>query len=67
MKKALVVGIDDYPAAPLNGCVNDATEVASKLETNGDGSPNFGIVRITSDNENVTSARLMESIRQPAG
>ena len=23
-RKALVVGIDDYPECPLNGCVNDA-------------------------------------------
>ena len=62
MKKALVVGIDDYPTAPLKGCVNDTIEVASKFETNGDGSPNFGIVRITSNEENVTSARLMEAL-----
>lgn len=38
MRKALVVGIDDYPSAPLHGCINDATSFASIIENNGDGS-----------------------------
>ena len=42
-RKALVVGIDDYPCMPLNGCVNDATDMKDLLETNGDGSPNFEV------------------------
>lgn len=43
-QKALVVGIDNYPKAALHGCVNDATEVASLLKKNGDGSPNFSVI-----------------------
>lgn len=43
MKKALVVGIDNYPAAPLRGCVNDASAFANTMEKNGDGSPNFAV------------------------
>jgi hypothetical protein len=43
MKRALVVGIDDYPTNPLGGCVNDAVAVATLLEKNGDGSPNFSV------------------------
>lgn len=62
MRKALVVGIDDYSTSPLTGCVNDAIEVTSKLETNGDGSPNFGIVRLTSNDETITSAKLMVAL-----
>lgn len=42
-RKALVVGIDEYPGAPLFGCVNDAVAVAALLESNGDGSPNFDV------------------------
>jgi hypothetical protein len=42
MRKALIVGINDYPSAPLNGCINDAMAVANLIESNGDGSPNFG-------------------------
>lgn len=62
MRKALIVGIDDYPTSPLNGCVNDAIEIASKLETNGDGSPNFGVNCITSNKIEVTSALLVEAL-----
>jgi hypothetical protein len=44
MKKALCVGINNYPSAPLSGCINDATCVTVLLEKNGDGSPNFDVV-----------------------
>jgi hypothetical protein len=43
MKKALIVGINNYPTSLLHGCINDATEVANLLETNGDGSRNFDV------------------------
>lgn len=62
MRKALVVGIDDYPTAPLGGCVNDAHAIASVLETNGDGSPNFAVKLITCPSETVTRATLKEAI-----
>src|ERR1700743_3240296 len=43
-KGALLVGIDDYPGTnKLNGCVNDATALASLLENNEDGSFNFQV------------------------
>lgn len=43
MKKALIIGINDYPNSPLRGCINDACAVGGILETNGDGSPNFHV------------------------
>ncbi len=43
MKKALIVGINNYPFSPLNGCINDASALGSIIETNGDGSPNFDV------------------------
>lgn len=48
MRKALVVGINNYPKSPLRGCINDATSFCSIIETNGDGSPNFD-VRLVKD------------------
>ncbi len=61
MKKALVIGIDDYPNCPLNGCVNDASAIAELLRTNGDGSPNFDV----SLQLNVkTKANLLDSIEK---
>jgi hypothetical protein len=62
MRKALVVGINDYPKAPLRGCVNDANAVANIFETHGDGSPNFGIKLITSPGETVTRPKLKSEI-----
>lgn len=46
MRKALVVGIDDYPSAPLSGCVNDANSISQLLKRNGDGSPNFDVLQM---------------------
>src|SRR5689334_20308227 len=61
MKKALVIGIDDYSTSPLSGCVNDARAIATLLETNGDGSPNFSVRLLTSDTAPVTTASLMSA------
>lgn len=44
MRKALVVGIDDYSNFPLTGCVNDANCVAEFLSRHEDGSPNFDVL-----------------------
>lgn len=61
MRKALIVGIDDYPTAPLKGCVNDASAIATILESNGDGSPNFSIKVLTSG---VTRPILRDAIER---
>jgi len=62
MKKALVIGIDDYATSPLQGCVNDAVAVANMLEKNGDGSPNFDIRLLTSNTAPVNCDTLNEGI-----
>lgn len=64
MKKALIVGIDDYPTSPLSGCVNDAVAIANTLEKNGDGSPNFSIRLLASNQTNVSTAVLSEAISE---
>ncbi len=43
MRKALVVGINNYPSSPLHGCINDAIAIGTCIESNGDGSPNFSV------------------------
>lgn len=62
MRRALVVGINDYPGSPLAGCVNDATSIAGLLEVHGDGSPNFGVLLMTSPSTPVTRPVLREAI-----
>lgn len=42
-KKALVIGINDYPTAPLKGAINDAKIISDLLKINGTDSPNFVI------------------------
>lgn len=64
MRKALIIGIDKYPDTPLFGCENDAVAVASVLERNGDGSPNFSVSLLTSDKAPVTSALMHEKISE---
>ena len=61
MKKALVIGIDDYPSVPLNGCVNDANSMTELLQTNGDGSPNFEVSQL---NNISTKAEWLDSLEK---
>ncbi|CAN7273401.1 caspase family protein [Paenibacillus sp. LjRoot56] len=62
MRKALIVGIDDYPNAELSGCVSDATSISNLLERDGDGSPNFSILAMTSPPHQITRSQLREAI-----
>ena len=58
MKKALIVGINNYPSSPLSGCINDASGLASIMETHGDGSPNFD-VRLETDIQTKSELKKM--------
>jgi hypothetical protein len=62
MRKALVVGINDYPKSPLRGCVNDASAIANVFATHGDGAPNFEIKLLTSPSETITRPVLRSAI-----
>lgn len=70
-KLALLVGIDDYPAAPLSGCVNDAVKMHDLLQRNHDGSPNFDCRTLLSSDVRVERATLKREIEnlfeRPAG
>jgi hypothetical protein len=65
MKIALIVGVNYYPNSnPLFGCVNDAYEVKSVLERNGDGSINFDVKLMTSDSskDSINRGELKDNI-----
>lgn len=64
MKRALVIGIDDYgsPEKDLEGCVADAIAVGEKLATNGNGDPNFDVITYTSNDAKVTTELLDEGV-----
>lgn len=61
MRKALVVGINNYPSCPLNGCINDAVEVQALLARNGDGSKNFDAKLLT---DVMTKNQLTDEIKE---
>lgn len=64
MNKALVVGIDNYPSSPLSGCVADANTISELLEYNGDGSPNFSVVKLIAPTMEVSAGVLLEKIKE---
>ena len=61
MKKALIVGLNDYPGNELRWCNNDAVSVSELIETNGDGSPNFDVIPIIGK---CTSRNLKSAIHE---
>lgn len=64
MKRALLVGIDDYQSSPLQGCVADAKSMATLLERHADGGVNFNVRIATSDKEHVDRGRLRTILRE---
>ena len=62
MRRALLVGINDYPSAPLAGCVNDAKKMERVVRRHDDGQVNFDTQLLTSDQQRITRARLREAI-----
>jgi hypothetical protein len=64
MRRALIVGINDYIQSPLHGCIRDANAIAAVLESHGTGSPNFQVLLMTSPSDEVTRPRLREAIEK---
>lgn len=61
MKRALLVGIDEYDAfSPLAGCANDVDAAVPLLARNEDGSPNFDCQKRTSATHRVSRGSLLE-------
>ena len=63
MKRALLVGIDEYDhAARLAGCVNDVDAVRPLLARNADDSPNFECLVLTAPPLRIDRPRLLGAI-----
>jgi uncharacterized caspase-like protein len=62
MRKALVVGVDNYAANQLTGCVNDAYSLSAVLRVNGDGSPNFDVRTMTAPPMELEKSQLVEAV-----
>lgn len=61
VRKALVVGINNYPSAPLKGCCNDSEAIKDLLTNHGNGNPNFAVWQ---KNNVSTKAELRQLIEQ---
>ena len=66
MRKAVIIGIDDYPSHPLSGCVNDAKAMNDVLGKHGDSDEtlNFATKLVTSDDQKVTKSLVRKSVNQ---
>lgn len=64
MRKALIVGINDYPSAPLSGCVNDALSMKGVLERDGDGSPNFQVKLMVEPSDKISRVGLRRALTE---
>ena len=70
VKRALIVGVDDYPEDQLTGCCADAEALSQVLGRHANGEKNFECVTLTSPPSKVTRASLRASLyelfRDPA-
>ena len=62
MKKALIVGLNNYPTCPLSWCDDDAIAVKGLIESNGDGSPNFDVKSIIDSCSKSTLRSAIEEL-----
>jgi hypothetical protein len=62
MRRALLVGIDNYEHSALTGCVNDATSMRDLLARNEDGEPNFDCKLITAPDDYISKSFLREQL-----
>lgn len=68
MRRALCIGIDDYPFGALGGCVSDAERMTALLAKHHDGSPNFEcklmIAPAGGGHDLVTRVKLRQAVDQ---
>lgn len=65
MKRALLVGIDDYESySPLRGCVNDVAVLTPLLARHEDAAPNFACQPCTSATVRLTREVLLGAVKR---
>jgi Caspase domain len=63
-KRALLIGIDDYPEAPLLGCVADADAMASMLRAHANGERNYTVKTLTHPREAVGRSAIRAAMEE---
>ncbi len=64
MRKALLVGINDYPDCALAGCENDASRISTLLQRHHNGDPNFECEIHLSSRDSITRDFLRKSLHR---
>ncbi len=64
MRRALIIGIDDYGDDSLAGCVNDANRIAAILARHDDDAPNFTCKTLTAPAERITRTMLRKQLEE---
>jgi uncharacterized caspase-like protein len=67
MRKALVIGINEYPGCPLAGCENDASRITGLLHRHYDDAPNFECQTHLSSREQITRDLFRQSLQRLFG
>lgn len=63
MRRALLIGINDYPKPhQLLGCVEDIENLSSAIERNGDGSKNFDVQVLSNIKDSVVAKSKVEEL-----
>ena len=62
MRKALIVGINDYSFGALNGCIPDANKITNILSRDYDDSPNFNCKKLISSEITITTEELKQGV-----
>lgn len=65
MKRALIIGINEYDYVDnLNGCVNDAKNIADLISRNTDGTKNFDAKVVTTETVRISAKYLRKVIEE---
>jgi hypothetical protein len=64
MRKALVIGVNEYPQCPLKGCENDALRISALLRNHYNGDPNFDCETHLSSKEKISRDFLRKSLQK---
>jgi uncharacterized caspase-like protein len=66
LRKAVLIGIDNYETDRLDACVNDAKKMAEMLEKHEDGRPNFEVTLcISNETEEELGNHINQLFNQP--
>ena len=62
MRKALIIGINDYSFGKLTGCISDANKMFNLLSKDFDYTPNFNCKKLVSSENEINIPTLKQDV-----